>query len=197
MLLRGNEGTRKSSAKKDGRRGIEGEGEGEERERRGKERKGPLGREGKEEEKSPKELKASNFRRPFPRRGRRDDAIDHVESIIICVSDSQSWVPVGHLSASHPSVLHLIAYPATVLSLHNYSLFPLPLSGEKNFMDKKKKTCDRSQSIHISPHSCAACTGNSNTTSFPVNRRYTEENESSLYSSDVESLASKNLYTIS
>jgi len=42
-------------------------------------------------------------------------------------------------------------------------------------------------------HSCAACTGNSNTTSFPVNRRYTDENESSLYSSDVESFASRDL----
>jgi hypothetical protein len=50
-----------------------------------------------------------------------------------------------------------------------------------------------SESIHIFPHSCAACTGNSNTTSFPVNRRYTDENESSLYSNDVESFASKNL----
>ncbi len=52
---------------------------------------------------------------------------------------------------------------------------------------------DMSECLHTAPHSCAACTGNSNTTSFPVNRRYTDENESSLYSNDVESLASKNL----
>ena len=35
--------------------------------------------------------------------------------------------------------------------------------------------------------------GNSNTTSFPVSRRYTDENESILYSSDVESFESRNL----
>lgn len=35
--------------------------------------------------------------------------------------------------------------------------------------------------------------GNSNVTSLPVKRRYTEENESSLYSSDVASLGSRML----
>ena len=37
--------------------------------------------------------------------------------------------------------------------------------------------------------------GNSKTTSFPVSRRYTEENESSLYSSDVASFESRYLET--
>ena len=41
-------------------------------------------------------------------------------------------------------------------------------------------------------YSCAV-TGNSNTTSLPVSRRYTDVNESSLYSNDVASFASRNL----
>jgi hypothetical protein len=43
-------GRARVAQKKDGRRGIKGEGEGRGRERRGKGRKGPLSREGKEEE---------------------------------------------------------------------------------------------------------------------------------------------------
>lgn len=35
--------------------------------------------------------------------------------------------------------------------------------------------------------------GNSNTTSFPVSRRYTDENESSLYSREVASFESRKL----
>lgn len=49
-------------------------------------------------------------------------------------------------------------------------------------------------SRHSHIHSCGT-TGNSNTTSFPVRQRYTEENESTLYSNDVASFESNSLYT--
>ena len=42
-------------------------------------------------------------------------------------------------------------------------------------------------------HGIYSCDLNSKTTSLPVRRRYTEENESSLYSKDVESLWSRYL----
>jgi hypothetical protein len=56
--------------------------------------------------------------------------------------------------------------PAT-LSFPTVHLLSFPIGGEK-FHDKKSVTC---LSGYTAPHSCAACTGNSNTTSFPVNRR--------------------------
>ena len=44
----------------------------------------------------------------------------------------------------------------------------------------------RAVDYSTNPYSCDT-TGNSKTTSFPVRRRYTDENESSVYSSEVAS----------
>jgi hypothetical protein len=92
-------------------------------------------------------------------------------------------------SSDHPS--SFVWYSLSPVGHHTIILLP---DQDDNFHGLwLKKYDDMSQCLHTAPHSCAACTGNSNTTSFPVNRRYTDENESSLYSNDVESLASKNL----
>jgi hypothetical protein len=54
------------------------------------------------------------------------------------------------------------------------------------------KTKCRVQSLQLHIYSCGTA-GNSKVTSFPVRRRYTDENESSLYSSDVASFESRYL----
>lgn len=60
------------------------------------------------------------------------------------------------------------------------------------WVNRCRKTCHNTHLSRII-YSCAT-TGNSNTTSFPVRRRYTDENESSLYSNDVASFESRKLY---
>ncbi len=70
-------------------------------------------------------------------------------------------------------------------------------SGQAKLGEERSDGVDANE--HVMTFTIYSCdtAGNSNTTSFPVSRRYTDENESSLYSSDVASFESRNLSCVS
>jgi hypothetical protein len=158
---RGKEGTRKRSAGRT-RGGIKG-GE-RERERR-------RGGEGEEKEKEPGKGKRGRIgreeRNPTARRGNhRRDPSRGILYLSLCFPSASFY------RLALPSFLpfcgtpyRLSSQPLSLFRPYNYSP---SRSGEIFFMIKKSVTC---LSGYTAPHSCAVCTGNSNTTSFPVNRR--------------------------
>ena len=114
------------------------------------------------------------------------------------VSDSAASLALALVASDAPHFSKKRNNRSRAITQFVSPIAPLWLSGDKNFTVTQRNKCltyfnVRAVSTSTSPHSCDACTGNSNNTSFPVSRRYTEENESSLYSSDVESFGSKNL----
>jgi len=138
-----------------GREGGYKEGEGE-RERRKRRRRGK----GKEREKRERLARRDKSRWRGGNPQRRD------------TSRGILYLPLCFPSLSLISSLHsflsvsVLWYSLSRLSSQPLSL--LPRSGQESFIIKKSVTC---LSGYTAPHSCAACTGNSNTTSFPVNRR--------------------------